>query len=370
MKKKNGQSNLIQILVYLGSGMLFGGVMMSVLPKSEGILDSIVNLVYMFIFIIVASMVQIIIHESGHYFFGRLTGYTLVSFRIGSRTWIRKDGVTEVKRFSMAGTGGQCLMDPPDNWETMPVKLYNLGGAIFNFASALLFYGLSTLFRTWIVKTLFMSLCLMGVIYGLVNGIPLSTNLINNDGMNLLEVLKSRDARRAFWCQLRIAALSARGYRLRDMPSELFNIDSDEKNSATINMIRIFKCNRLLDMGLVEEACQKMERLLSGEYAVPQLYVMMMENDLLAFDIMYGRTDKARERYRSTEALRRNMPEFPSVLRSVCLYEKHVSHDDRKYEESLETLKKIRDTYPNPQDIDSELELLAFVENGISSYNS
>ncbi len=60
-----------------------------------------------------AIFLQIILHEAGHLLFGLLTGYRFSSFRIGSFMWILQDGKIRFKRFSLAGTGGQCLLLPP-----------------------------------------------------------------------------------------------------------------------------------------------------------------------------------------------------------------------------------------------------------------
>ena len=62
-----------------------------------------------------AYMLQVIIHEGGHYLFGKLSGYRFSSFRILNLMWKKEDGHIVLKKFSLAGTGGQCLMEPPGN---------------------------------------------------------------------------------------------------------------------------------------------------------------------------------------------------------------------------------------------------------------
>ena len=52
----------------------------------------------LFIFII-GYLFHIIIHEGGHLIFGLLSGYSFVSFRVGSLTLIREDGKFKLKRF-------------------------------------------------------------------------------------------------------------------------------------------------------------------------------------------------------------------------------------------------------------------------------
>ena len=79
--------------------------------------------------IALAFYVSLIIHEGGHLLFGLLSGYGFSSFRIGNFMWIKQDEGIKLRRLSIAGTGGQCLMTPPENKEgKIPVVLYNLGG--------------------------------------------------------------------------------------------------------------------------------------------------------------------------------------------------------------------------------------------------
>lgn len=84
-----------------------------------------------------AVWLQTILHEAGHLVFGLASGYRFVSFRIGSLMWQKDGGKLRFCRFQLAGTGGQCLMAPPDLTDgKMPYKLYNLGGALMNLIAA------------------------------------------------------------------------------------------------------------------------------------------------------------------------------------------------------------------------------------------
>ena len=69
---------------------------------------------------------------------GLATGYRFVSFRIGSWMLQREHGKLRVRKFTLAGTGGQCLLAPPLTDGKMPCVLYNLGGPLANLITALL----------------------------------------------------------------------------------------------------------------------------------------------------------------------------------------------------------------------------------------
>lgn len=47
--------------------------------------------------------------------------------------WVKENNQLKFKSLSITGTGGQCLMSPPEMKDgKIPIILYNLGGAILN----------------------------------------------------------------------------------------------------------------------------------------------------------------------------------------------------------------------------------------------
>ena len=170
----------------------------------------------------VIFFLQIVIHEAGHLIFGLLSGYRFSSFRAGSLMWVKTGGRLRFRRLSIAGTGGQCLMAPPEKVDgRFPVALFNLGGSILNILSGFMFLGLSFLLRElpW-ARLLMLMAAVTGFVFGLINGIPFSTKLVNNDGHNALSLRKSPEAGEAFWQMLAINARMSEGKRLRDMPED------------------------------------------------------------------------------------------------------------------------------------------------------
>ena len=79
----------------------------------------------------VSILLQVIIHEFGHFVMGKLTGYKFVSFRVFNILFIKENNKLKIKPFSLAGTGGQCLLEPPDDFNNTKYILYNLGGGLF-----------------------------------------------------------------------------------------------------------------------------------------------------------------------------------------------------------------------------------------------
>ena len=95
----------------------------------------------MMLLLAAAYFIQMVIHEAGHLVFGLFTGYKFLSFRIGSLMLIKDGEKFSFRRFSIAGTGGQCLMAPPDMTDgRFPFVLYNLGGVIMNLIATAAFF--------------------------------------------------------------------------------------------------------------------------------------------------------------------------------------------------------------------------------------
>ena len=209
-------------------------------------------LVLLLLSLYVAVCLQILIHEAGHLVFGLLTGYHFVSFRIANFMWIRGNGRLRFRRQSIAGTGGQCLMSPPDLKKDgrFPVVLYNLGGSLMNLGTGLICFAGFWLLRRekGLLPAFLLMMAAAGILSALMNGIPIHSQMVDNDGYNALSLGKNPAAMRALWIQLKINEQMARGLRLRDMPQEWFVLPSGEemKNSLAA-ALAVFACNRLMD---------------------------------------------------------------------------------------------------------------------------
>lgn len=314
-----------------------------------------------------AIVVQLIIHESGHLVFGLLSGYRFCSFRIFSFMWVKEGGQIQMRRLSIAGTSGQCLMSPPDLTDgKLPVVLYNLGGSLMNLIAALLFGGLSfACSGTRFLSAIALLFSAMGCMLAILNGVPMRMGAVDNDGYNAFALTRNPEAMRSFWVQMKINAQIAKGVRLKDMPEEWFAVPCDEamKNSMVAAM-GVFACNRLMDERRFAEADRLMTHMLEIDSGMVGLH-----RDLLICDRMYVEliTENRQEVLdgmltKEQKKFMQQMKNFPSVLRTE--YVAALLHEKKpdKAEKIQTQFEKCAKTYPYPSEVQSERELMQIAE--------
>lgn len=117
-EKKKNYANIIFAIVCGIIGVFLGLFSTGFMEKaSKAGNDKQMSFIELTIFIggiYLAYFLCIIIHEGGHLVMGLATGYKFLSFRIGSLVLVKTDKGLKFKKYSIAGTGGQCLLDPPD----------------------------------------------------------------------------------------------------------------------------------------------------------------------------------------------------------------------------------------------------------------
>ena len=352
------------ILLLLSAGC---GILMAYIDIAYGIErssdESIVSIISFFLMLLAAMFIQIIIHESGHLVFGLLSGYRFSSFRIMSFMWIKEDGRIKLKRLSLAGTGGQCLMVPPDPVDgKIPVVLYNLGGPLMNIITGCIFLaiGLAASYIP-VFSPLVWLLALTGLLSAIINGVPVRMGTVDNDGYNAFSLVRNPDALRSFWIQMKVNEQTSKGIRLKDMPDEWFIVPSDEKmKNSMISAMGVFACNRLMDAHRLEEADELMAHLLEIDSGMVGLYRNLMICDQICVKLIMGHSRAAVDAMLTKEQRKfmKSMKQFPSVVRTEYIYTLLAEKDVLKAKDIERQFEKCAQTYPYPNEIQSERELM------------
>ena len=370
-KRKRHWQQYLAVAVFMLIGAVCGILMVEYIDamfeaeKSAG--EIALSTALLFIGMYAAIYLQIIFHEAGHLLFGRMTGYRFSSFRIGSLMWIKEDGRLCFRRLSVAGTGGQCLMVPPDMVDgKVPFVLYNLGGSFVNLLSAALFTGLYfSCRRIPTVSVLLLMLAVIGVAFAFVNGIPMRLGVVDNDGYNALALGKNSEALRSFWIQMKINEQIVKGVRLKDMPDQWFYVPTAEsmKNSM-IAVMGVVTCNRLMDAMEFDRADQQMKELLQMETGIIGLHRSLMVVDRIYCELIReNRRDVLEDMLdRQQKKFMRSMKNFPSVMRTDYAYALLAEQDMTKAGTIKGRFDKKARTYPHPSEIVGERQLMIYAE--------
>lgn len=356
-KRKFPWGIVIWFLCCIGIGIVLGTVMAESNMQFE-----FKEMAALVLFFLVAQYLHILLHEAGHMIAGLMTGYSFQSYRVGSLMWEKQaDGKIHFSRFSLAGTGGQCLMQPPAyNDGKYPYVWYNLGGVLMNFfLSAVAGVGLIFSQNPWVNMFLWMML-ICGVMFGLLNGVPLKTKQLSNDGCNIVSISKSEAAKRAFWLQMQVNHEVAMGKRLKEMPDEWFApFPESERANVIVTSVDVFRVNREMDRQALKTAEEKMLTLVQDEN-VAGIYRQLMVFDLAYCEMVQGKAGEYTEKMQEQESRQfaKAMKAFPSIIRTQYAYELLVVKDTEKAEKCREAFEKIGKKYPHPCEIESERELM------------
>ena len=366
-KKKIVWQQWIGIIFFLLIGAVCGFLMMNYLDSAEvanrSPIEKIGSLIMLFVIMYLAIFVQMIIHEAGHLVFGLASGYKFSSFRIMNFMWIKENGKIKLRRFSLAGTGGQCLMVPPDMVDDkIPVVLYNLGGTIMNMITALIFLWLYFVTTSLsFLSTIMLMISVIGFIIAIMNGVPMRMGMVNNDGYNVFALTRNRDALRSFWLQMKMNEQITKGIRLKDMPDEWFLIPSDDEiTNSMVAVMGVFACNRLMDIQNFEEANKTMSHLLEIESGIVDIHRNLMICDRIYCELINGNAADVVELYtKELKKFMKLMKKFPTVLRTEYTYALLSEGDALKAEAIKAEFERCVKSYPHPNEVVAERELMS-----------
>ena len=365
--KQKKKGNLLPLLIGLGVGAIGGFILSSLVNWAFGDLSTPLYICAFLgeaLIITVALIFGIIAHEAGHLVFGLVTGYKFSSFRIFSLMWLKNpDEKIKLKRFKLAGTGGQCLMSPPDMKDgKIPTTIYNLGGVFANLIFGAIFLILFfVFFNIRILAIAMMIFCIINILFSMTNGIPMSSGGIDNDAKNTISTRKNPKAMQAFWIQMKINEETSNGVRLKDMPKEWFALPSDEEmQNSIISAIAVFSANRLVDEKNFEEADALMTEIIDGNNATISFYKQMLTCDRIYVELIGECRSTVIDNMldNNQKAIMKAMKNYPAVIRTEYAYELLLKKDTEKANKILETFEKIAKKYPYESEIQGERELI------------
>lgn len=376
MKKRKIREKFAAIfswVLYLFLGGLAGVVAAEyICPTMFGedieFIQDMAGIVIALIFLIGAVYIHIIIHEAGHLVMGAISGYRFSSFRIGSFIFMKDEGKLTVKKFSLPGTGGQCIMIPVcENYKDTPFVLYNLGGVLANFfVSALVTVLLIAVEMNGFVKGILIIFAATGYVSAITNGVPLQTNAVDNDGRNILTLKNNPEALKEYVNMFFVHELTTNGKRLKDMDDKYF--EEPDKTVGQNSITTTAYINRFLreiDKREFENAKKIADDILSNisEIVGVHKYTVMLER-MYAEIITDRNVDVINRTYNDKEIKQylKAAKNTISVARIQYAYALLIKKDEEEAEKHLQNFYKIKKTYPYKVDGDMEEELLLYAK--------
>jgi hypothetical protein len=385
MTKKGKDKNIrekrkyLNIVMFFISGIVIGAIIgfisitylndfMNDHVKSNSVFIELLSFFGLIFIFFIGFFIHIIIHEAGHLIFGLMTGYSFVSFRIGSLTLIKENKKLKCKKFNIPGTAGQCLMMPPILKDgKYPFVIYNFGGVIMNLIISIAGI-LVVVFVKGVVFPLNAIIVLTsvgGIIAALTNGIPLKIGGIANDAYNVLSMRKDEEARNGFYVQLNIYGLQTQGTRIKDMPLEMFKLKENTDLCNPLNIaIRLMEYNYHLDNMDFESAKQcidslvpyldKIVPLFKNEINCERIFIELAGNcDKVFIDDLY---DKSLKKYIKAAKF------MVGKKRIIMAYEGFYNEDKVKALKYYEETKKLANKYPSKGEAEMELMLVEWIK--------
>lgn len=353
--KKLGNAIMFVIFLIIGAG---GGFLLASYINEHDY--SFLQLLYAFVWLAIGYLIGIVIHESGHLVMGRKSGYEFVSFRVGSMTWIKENGQLKRKKFNIQGTGGQCIMMPPDidKPEDVPFVLYFLGGGLFNLITAAIFIPIGVLIPNFYVSMPAFMLGAASLIQGLINLIPLNLT-VPNDGYQIVIFSRDKDERILFYKQLRMNGLLYQGYAPSEIPEKMFDFGENSRGLSELIQASRYIDKKDFKTGetLVKSAIDSGKMLSIYEYEA--------KTELLFCKIMNGAPeaeinelyDKTLKEYISASG-KTQIAKRRIMYAYYLLFAKEPEAAQKEYDAAM----AMKETYPSAGELKSELSLIEYIK--------
>ncbi|MBR5855760.1 MAG: hypothetical protein IKY70_00630 [Bacteroidales bacterium] len=320
----------------------------------------------------IAVSVHIVCHEGGHLIAGLLSGYKFISFRIFNFTLLKSNGKYRLKRFKIAGTGGQCLLTPPDRpVEEINTNLYNAGGFLVNLILSAVAITLFFLCSAPLAKTFCFIFALTGLFMAIINGIPVKVGGMTNDGYNIKMLNKNLSAKRAMCIQLWANALIQEGVRPSTMNKEWFetaeeNFDYSDHIQLTT---KLMKASYVMDCGNMEEAHQILAEAWNNRDKIIPLFVKEIACELIFTSLTTGRIEFAKELL--TEEIKKYLEQYRKVMSSkeriLFAIELLLNHNTAAAQEILNSLINRKEQYLLQGEVNMDIGLCEELVRGYDS---
>lgn len=365
-KLKKGFVLLLPYAIWGVVGFYLGKLISQVIDGNITIRKALLYVMIFIIAFIISGFIHVIIHELGHLVMGLLSGYTVVFFRVGNRVIVRDKDKFKIKKFSLPGTGGQCLMSPPEyNNGNYYFTIYLLGGVIANLVLSLV--AISILhFAEVYFEVMLMAFIVAGINLTIINRIPQNLNGVDSDIKTLIELRRSPIGRQAFWLQLYIMRLQVEGKGISDIPLEYMKISPELNYDSAIECSMYYlNCMYYFELRDFDTYKKLVNKVLEINNNMLPLHKNELICELIFLEIINSCNKDVIDNLFTSDIKEyiARTSEFLSRIRLKYGYELLMQRNDEVAELILKKFEKVSKTWPFQNDIKSELSLIELIKD-------
>ena len=356
----------IFIVLCLFIGILSGQLVLTKLSADLGVAEFMLRMLEIFAILISVALLQILMHEAGHMLVALMRGWTFLSFMFLNVIITRYEGKFRVSRYSIPGAGGQCLMIPPLKGDTdFGIMLYNAGGIIINaiigtISAIIFFVFFDSLNFEWSV--FFMMSAFVGILFALINAVPMKSGGIANDGMNMLELKKDKFSSYVFLKSMRVVGTLQKGGKIGDeLDSYLTDgVDIDFDNPIHVMALNLDLCFAMSELDF-EKASVIIQRAVKEENRIIGIYRDEFKKEKLFLSLIRpdGSTDVDKLLDDKLRANIKNMSSFrPDAVRIDYAVALLHENDKERAAELYDKFNVICSRYHSRGDVENERRLI------------
>lgn len=365
-KKKKWLSTLIQVIIGMVIGALGSIYAVNKLAGKWGAFGPILLVLFMYIGI----FIHINIHEFGHYIFGKIFGYRLISYRIGFFTWNYENGKMKFSIMKNNGYGGLCAMIPPQKeLETYMEILFYAGGIILNILSGVLFISFTYIF-SGLSETTNLFFYVLGIV-GLFSGIVNLASFFSGNNPTDGKIIWSKIFKKPFADKMmvisKIGSQLVAGIRPRDLTIDL-SIDLDEPQIYDLFAI-LYKYYKALDSNKLEDMNDNIKIMEEKIEAFPSYLLPALYNEFCYFACISGNKDKAKIYYEKAGKILERDKDV-NGHRIKAYYQYYINKDLKAAADHCDSALVVADKYPGRGQAFMEEDLVKALKEKIENQQS
>lgn len=313
------------------------------------------------VYFIFSLVIAIQLHETGHFLFGKISGYSLIRFKIGPLCWKYENGRYLFEWEKSKGFLGLCMMMPPEHdISENRHLLYYSGGILMNLLTGSISVGLALLFPSW-PPALLLFLWEFGglsILLGSINLIPRFSMNNPTDGKIISSILKKDDLAKDMTYINNTLQQLATGIRPKDIPwlNKPLSMDKASQELFIYKLIyHLYNAIDRQDTGKIRDCTELIEKCADK---IPSAIECPVKFELCGAYCILEETEKIRRHYRylSKEKLEKEKDMSAYRIKAYIAY--YLQADRQQAFSYCRKALSVADTFPVKGQMFMEKELV------------